>query len=250
MEYKLEICANSVASCLEAQDGGAYRVELCAGIPEGGTTPSYGEISMARELLDIKLNIIIRPRGGDFLYSKIEHKVMLKDIELARKSGVDGVVFGCLTPNGDVDIVRTKELVDAASDMDITFHRAFDKCRNPLDALEQIIDLGCNRILTSGQKPVAKQGVHLIKTLIEKSDDRIIIMPGSGINEDNISYIASETGAKEFHLSARTPVNSKMIFRNEEVSMGGTNIVINEFEQNVTNANRVRLTLNQLRQLQ
>lgn len=246
MDYKLEICTNSVASCIEAQNGGAYRVELCAAIPEGGTTPSYGEISVAREMIDIKLNVIIRPRSGDFLYSEIEHKTMLKDIEIAKSLRADGVVFGCLTADGDVDIERNKELLDAVGDMDTTFHRAFDKCRNPFEALEDIIKLGFNRILTSGQQPKADKGIPLLKELVEKADNRIIIMPGSGITEDNISHIASETGASEFHLSARTPVKSKMKYKDDNVSMGGTNITIDEYVQNITNAARVKATLAQL----
>ncbi|MDD4157789.1 MAG: copper homeostasis protein CutC, partial [Proteiniphilum sp.] len=125
-DYKLEICANSVVSCLEAQKGGAYRVELCAAIPEGGTTPSYGEIALARELLQIKLHVIIRPRGGDFLYSDLEHRIMLKEIEMARRLGADGIVIGCLTANGEIDLPRNRELMDAAQGMSVTFHRAFD----------------------------------------------------------------------------------------------------------------------------
>lgn len=246
MNYKIEVCANSTASCIEAQKGGAYRVELCAGIPEGGTTPSYGEIAVARKMLDIKLNIIVRPRGGDFLYSDIEHQIMLKDIEMAKKLGVDGVVFGCLTPEGDVDIERNRELMAAANGMNVTFHRAFDKCRDPFKALEDIIALGCDRILTSGQQPKAEQGVALLKKVVEQAGNRIIIMPGSGINEDNISYIATETGAVEFHLSARLPVKSKMEFRNETVSMGAAQITINEFEQDITSAERVSNTIKQL----
>ncbi|MBP1665087.1 MAG: cutC, partial [Bacteroidetes bacterium] len=170
--YKLEICANSVASCVEAQKGGASRVELCAAIPEGGTTPSYGEIAVARELLDISLHVIIRPRAGDFLYSRTEHKIMLKDIVIARKLGADGVVIGCLTPDGDVDIIRNRELIDAAKGMSVTFHRAFDMCRNPLESLEKIIELGCDRILTSGQQPKAEQGIDLLKQLINLADKR------------------------------------------------------------------------------
>ena len=246
MDYKLEICANSVASCIEAQNGGAYRVELCAAIPEGGTTPSYVEISVAREMIDIKLNVIIRPRSGDFLYSEIEHKTMLKDIEIAKSLGADGVVFGCLTADGDVDIERNKELLDAAGDMDTTFHRAFDKCRNPFEALEDIIKLGFKRILTSGQQPKADKGIILLKELVSIAGNRIIIMPGSGITEDNISHIASETGASEFHLSARIPVKSKMRYREDNVSMGGTNITIDEYVQNITSAIRVKDTLAQL----
>lgn len=242
MDYKLEICANSVMSCVEAQKGGAYRVELCAAIPEGGTTPSYGDIAVARELLHIKLNVIIRPRGGDFLYSVLEHKIMLKDIEMCRKLGVDGIVIGCLTEEGDVDMERCRELVEAAEKMDVTFHRAFDQCRDPLISLEDIISLGCSRILTSGQQPKAEQGVDLLKKLVQQAGERIIIMPGSGINENNIAKIARETGAVEFHLSAREAVESKMKFRNSAVSMGGTNITINEFEQLITSAQKVKNT--------
>lgn len=247
MTYKLEICANSVASCLEAQKGGAYRVELCAGIPEGGTTPSYGDIAVARKLLaQTKLNVIIRPRGGDFLYSDLEQKIMLKDIEMCRKLGVDGVVIGCLTPDGDVDVQRNKELIDAAGEMSVTFHRAFDMCRNPFESLEQIIGLGCERILTSGQQPKAEQGVDLIKQLVEKAANRIIIMPGSGINEDNIAEIARETGATEFHLSARESIKSGMQYRNPNIKMGGTTVVIDEYAQLITSAKKVEETLRAL----
>lgn len=247
MTYKLEICANSVASCLEAQKGGAYRVELCAGIPEGGTTPSYGDIAVARELLtQTKLNVIIRPRGGDFLYSDLEQKIMLKDIEMCRKLGVDGVVIGCLTPDGDVDVQHNKELIDAAGEMSVTFHRAFDMCRNPFEGLEQIIELGCERILTSGQQPKAEQGVDLLKQLVEKAADRIIIMPGSGINEENIARIARETGATEFHLSARESIKSGMQYHNPNIKMGGTTVVIDEYAQLITSAKKVEETLRAL----
>ncbi len=249
MNYKLEICANSVASCLEAQKGGAYRVELCAAIPEGGTTPSYGDITVARELLDIKLNVIIRPRSGDFLYSALEHRIMLKDIEIARQLGVDGVVIGCLTAEGEVDMERNRELIDAAGEMSVTFHRAFDMCHDPFDSLEKIISLGCHRILTSGQQQQAEQGVPLLKELVQRADDRIIIMPGSGINMNNITTIARETGAKEFHLSARKPVESAMIYRNPNIKMGGTAVMIEEYEQQVTNSNLVRNTLKALENL-
>lgn len=247
--YRLEICANSVESCIEAQKGEAYRVELCASIPEGGTTPSYGDIIMARELLDIKLHVIIRPRGGDFLYSTLEHKIMLKDIEISSKLGVDGIVIGCLNPQGEVDMIRNKELIDAAGNMSVTFHRAFDMTRDPFDSLERIISLGCERILTSGQQPKAEQGVKLLNKLVEKAGDRIIIMPGSGINDKNIEYIAKETGAKEFHLSARKPVHSEMKFKNPNVSMGGVQITIDEYIQNVTSADQVQNTLVKLKNI-
>ncbi len=243
---KLEICANSVASCLEAQKGGAYRVELCAAIPEGGTTPSYGEIALARELLTIKLNVIIRPRAGDFLYSAHEHRVMLKDIEMCRQLGVDGVVIGCLTSDGEVDMARNADLISAAGNMSVTFHRAFDMCRDKYESLERIIELGCHRLLTSGGKAKAEDGIDLIKRLIEYSKGRIIVMPGSGITEDNIATIARQTGATEFHLSARIPVRSSMRYRNTEVSMGGKNIEIDEYVLPTTSAERVRKTLERL----
>lgn len=245
-DYKVEICANSVKSCIEAQKGGAYRVELCAGIPEGGTTPSYGDIVLARELLDIKLNIIIRPRGGDFLYNNLEHKIMLKDIEVAKNLGVDGIVIGCLTPNGEIDMARNKELIEAAGDMSVTFHRAYDMCRDPYNSLEKIIELGCDRILTSGQQQKALMGIKLLKDLVKIAGERIIIMPGSGVNEDNIAMIAKETGAKEFHFSAREPIESGMTYRNPNLKMGGTAVVINEFEEQVTSSEKVKSTIKAL----
>ena len=226
-KYQFEVCANSVESCLAAQTGGANSVELCAGIPEGGTTPSYGEISMAREILDTtRLHVIIRPRGGDFLYSPIEVKTMLKDIEIARKLGVDGVVFGCLTANGEIDSTAMQELMLASQGLSVTFHRAFDVCCNPKEALEQIIELGCNRILTSGQQAAG----------------RIILLAGCGVNENNIARIAQETGIQEFHFSARESIISEMKYKNESVSMGGT-VHINEYERNVTTARRVMDTI-------
>ena len=247
MDYKIEICANSVASCLEAQKGGAYRVELCAGIPEGGTTPSYGEIAVARELLNIELNIIIRPRGGDFLYSDVEHKTMLHDIKIAKKLGVDGVVIGCLKADGTIDMERNRELIAAAEGMSVTFHRAFDMCKNPLESLEQIIALGCDRLLTSGQQPTAIEGISLLSQLVEKAGDRIIIMPGSGVNEDNIAILADKTKAKEFHFSAREPIDSKMEYRNPDLKMGGAVVEIDEFVNNVTAADKVKRTIDKLK---
>lgn len=242
-KYQFEVCANSVGSCLAAQTGGANRVELCAGIPEGGTTPSYGEISMAREILDTtRLHVIIRPRGGDFLYSPIEVKTMLKDIEIARKLGVDGVVFGCLTANGEIDSTAMQELMLASQGLSVTFHRAFDVCCNPKEALEQIIELGCNRILTSGQQATAEQGIPLLKELQEQAAGRIILLAGCGVNENNIARIAQETGIQEFHFSARESIISEMEYKNESVSMGGT-VHISEYERNVTTARRVMDTI-------
>lgn len=244
--YQFEICTNSVESCIAAQEGGANRVELCAGIPEGGTTPSYGEITVAREVLThTRLHVIIRPRGGDFLYSPIEIKTMLKDIETARRSGADGVVFGCLTKEGDIDTDSMRQLMEASQGMSATFHRAFDVCRNPLQALEQLIELGCDRILTSGQQPTAEQGIPLLKHLHQQAADRIILLAGCGVNENNIAHIAHETGIHEFHFSARESIKSLMKYKNESVSMGGT-VHINEYERNVTTVRRVKETIHAL----
>lgn len=222
-------------------------MELCAGIPEGGTTPSYGETAVARQLLNIKLNIIIRPRGGDFLYSEVEHQAMLHDIEMARKLGVDGVVIGCLNADGTIDMQRNKALIEAAGGMSVTFHRAFDMCRDPFESLEQIIALGCDRVLTSGQQPTAIQGVSLLAQLVAKANGRIIIMPGSGVNEDNIATLAAETKATEFHFSAREPIDSKMEYRNPNLKMGGTVVSIDEFIQNITDAEKVKRTIDKLK---
>ena len=243
---KIEICANSVESAVKAQEGGAYRVELCAGIPEGGTTPSFGDIRMARQLLQkTKLHVIIRPRGGDFLYSKLELDIMLHDIKVARQLGADGVVFGCLTAEGNVDVQAMKMLMNAVGDMSVTFHRAFDMCKNPQEALEQIIALGCNRVLTSGQEPNAVKGIPLLKELVKQADGRIIIMPGCGVNPSNILQIAEETGASEFHFSGRSTYESGMIYRNPKVSMGGT-VKIEEYEKDVTNPDIVKAALAEL----
>ena len=235
----IEICANSAQSCVEAEAGGAQRVELCAGIPEGGTTPSYGEIKTAQALTShIDINVIIRPRGGDFLYTPAEIDSMLQDIELCRRLKVHGVVFGCLTKEGDVDVELMRRLIDAARPLSVTCHRAFDVCRDPFVALEQLIDLGCDRILTSGQQSDAVKGIPLIAELVKRAAGRIIIMPGCGVREGNIAMIEAQTGAKEFHTSARRIIYSRMEYRNENVPMG-SNIVSSEFETVETDRRKV-----------
>lgn len=238
--YKFEICANSTASCIAAQEGGADRVELCAGIPEGGTTPSYGMICNARKNISIALNVIIRPRGGDFLYTDNEIEEMLHDIRIAKELGADGLVFGCLTDDGEVDMDKMKILMKAAAGTPVTFHRAFDHTRNPFKALEDIITLGCVRILTSGCMPTAFEGAETLARLTESAGNRIIIMPGCGISENNISQIARLTGAREFHFSARESKGSNMSFRNPTVSMGSEDDPYNTVE---TTARRVASTI-------
>lgn len=244
MSYKFEICANSVASCIAAQEGGADRVELCAGIPEGGTTPSFGMMRNARECISIALNVIIRPRGGDFLYCETELREMVYDIQAAKELGADGLVFGCLRPDGSVDMEAMSVLMDAAGDTPVTFHRAFDHTSDPFKALEDIISLGCARILTSGCRPTALEGADLLAQLVEKAAGRIIIMPGCGVREGNIAEIARLSGAREFHFSARESVESGMFFRNPEVAMGSED---DPYGYDVTTARRVAATIEPLK---
>lgn len=248
-EFKFEICANSVESCLAAQEGGADRVELCAGIPEGGTTPSYGEIKLARKLLTkTKLHVIIRPRGGDFLYTPLELERMEEDIRICRELGVDGVVFGCLTEEGEIDREANRRLVELARPMSVTFHRAFDRTADPMKALEDIISLGCNRILTSGQQPKAIDGINLLAQLEKKLKEYplppIQLLAGSGVNEENIRQIFDATGIHEYHFSARVNVVSKMKHYNHEVYMGVKGA--DESNSLVTSAEKVRNTIKQL----
>ena len=240
-EIKIEVCANSVESCLQAQLGGADRVELCAGMPEGGTTPSYGEIKAARELLNIGLHVIIRPRGGDFMYSHLELDIMEHDIQIVRQLGVDGVVFGCLTKDGEIDIEANRRLVKAASGMSVTFHRAFDNCKNPLKALEQLIELHFNRILTSGQQESAERGISLLKSLHEQAAGRIILLAGAGVNESNIAFIHQQTDIDEYHFSAREKCKSGMVYYNPNVYMGAKGV--DEYCMDVTSASRVKNTI-------
>lgn len=240
LHYQFEICANSVESAWNGMRAGAHRIELCDGIPEGGTTPSYGKIALAREVLTAaKLHVIIRPRSGDFLYSESELLVMEKDIEIARQLKADGVVFGCLTPEGEIDVAIMKRLMKKAKGLSVTFHRAFDVCKNPQKALKQLIKLGCQRVLTSGQKRTAEDGIELLKKLQKQTNGRIALIAGCGVNEHNIARIAEETGIMEFHFSAREPQPSRMLYRNEQVSMGGT-VTISEFEFPMTTEKRVR----------
>ncbi len=215
MEFVLEVIGFNIESCLLAQQAGAHRVELCDGPGEGGTTPSYGFIKAARKVLHIDLYPIIRPRGGDFLYSEDEFEIMKTDIMACRQLGCNGVVTGMLRADGSVDKERCSQLVEIAFPMEVTFHRAFDRTNDPFAALEDIIAIGCERILTSGQKPNAMEGAGLIASLVEKADERIVIMPGSGVRSDNISELSAITKAHEFHTSARININSRMNFTQE-----------------------------------
>ncbi len=227
---KLEIIAFNLESCLSAQEGGADRIELCNNPSEGGTTPSYGFIKAARNALKIELYTMIRPRGGDFLYSESEYEVMKTDIETCKKLGCDGVVLGMLTPGGKVDKERCKNLVGYAYPLGVTFHRAFDRASNAVEALEDTIDIGCERILTSGLKPTAVDGQQLIKELIVHAGERIIIMPGSGVTSSNIISLAENTGAVEFHSSAGMQKESEMKYTNDAMNEQMKYTVVNKDE--------------------
>lgn len=224
----LEICCFSLESCLTAQKAGAYRVELCGGMFEGGTSPSAGLMKLARQNLSIKLYVMIRPRGGDFCYSDTEFEVMKADIQTAKELVADGVVFGLLNPDGSVDVARTKELVALAHPMKVTFHRAFDVCAEPFEALETIIELGCERILTSGQKNSAIDGIDLLKSLAGKADNRIEIMAGGGVSARNAAQLL-EAGVHALHMTGKGIVNSQMEYRKADVSMASA-VLTNEFE--------------------
>lgn len=234
-----EICVDSPESALAAQRGGADRVELCDNLAEGGTTPSIGSIQIARELLNIKLHVIIRPRGGDFLYSDIEFELMKRDITAAKRAGVDGLVFGILHQDGSIDKPRNRKLVELSRPMAVTFHRAFDVCSEPFIALEDLIEIGLDRILTSGQQPTATEGTELIAKLVETAGDRISIMACGGLNAQNIANVTKVTRAREFHFTAFEDVASAMKFRNESVSMGGTGNA-SEYTRRVTSTEIVR----------
>lgn len=230
MAHKLEIIAFDIESCVAAQQRGADRIELCDNFSEGGTTPSYGFIKKARKKLSIELYVMVRPRGGDFLYSDEEFQIMIQDITLCKSSGCDGIVLGLLMSSGNIDKEKSRILIEYAYPLGVTFHRAFDRAKDPFQALEDIIEIGCERILTSGQKPKAMEGIELISQLIQTADDRIIIMPGSGVNSENIKELSNKTGAVEFHSSASVMINSKMQFENKLMSEKLQRIAINENE--------------------
>jgi copper homeostasis protein len=235
----VEICVDSLAGALAAQSGGADRVELCADLLEGGITPSAGCIRAVRRALTIGLQVIIRPRGGDFLYSEEELAVMGEDIQLAKEYEADGVVLGCLTAEGQIDRERTAELIERSRPLNVTFHRAFDMCRDPVAALEELIALGVDRVLTSGGQNSCVQGRQLLAELHQQAAGRIIIMAGGGLTPQNVNDIVAATGISEVHLSARKPVESGMKYRNENCAMGGS-APPSEYEWKTTDVAAVR----------
>jgi copper homeostasis protein len=216
-----EICVDSVAGVRAAQAAGAQRVELCADLLEGGITPSLGVIRQARKVPGIDLNVMIRPRGGDFLFNEDEFATMRADIETSKVEGANGVVIGLLTAAGEIDIGRTRELVALARPLSVTFHRAFDVAAEPFGALETLIELGVDRVLTSGQEATVLEGLPLIVEFMKRAGDRIVIMPGGGITARNIERIVGAARPSEIHFAALEPVESAMRFRRAHVFMGG-----------------------------
>lgn len=204
----LEVCAASIASTKAAAEGGAQRIELCTRLDLDGLTPSFEEIRQANAIDGMKVNVLIRFREGNFVYSKEEFRLMERQIRDARELGVDGIVIGALTPAGDIDKDACERLMQAAGGLPVTFHRAFDQCRDAMQGLEDIISLGCTRLLTSGQSLTAEEGIPLLRKLYEQANGRIIIMPGAGVNPGNAARILRETGCREIHSSARKPGES------------------------------------------
>ena len=241
----LEICIDGVVSATAAAAGGADRVELCANLPEGGTTPSAGMIRAVRAAFPRGLMVIIRPRGYDFLYHEHEFAAMLHDIHVARDLGANGVVIGCLTADGRVDADRCRQLVAAAGPLDITFHRAFDMTRNLTEAMAEIIGLGINRILTSGGQPDVPKGLPVLTELVRQAAGRVSIMPGGGVTEDNLGDIVRATGVTEVHLSARHPVRGGMTHINPHCAMG-TFSQADEYSWRVASEEKIRLAKSRL----
>jgi len=239
----LEVCANSVTSAIAAQNGGAIRVELCENLKEGGTTPSFGQILMTRKLLHIKLYVLIRPRPGDFLYNDLDFDIMMADVRNCIEAGCDGIVVGILNADGTIDKKRNGELVRLAKQwgLGVTFHRAFDMCADMYQALEDIIELGFERILTSGGKTTAMEGANTINHLVEQAAGRITIMAGSGVSENNAADLVHFTGVHEIHSSARSRHQSEMEYKNDRILMGQE--IGDEYSLDVTDAEKVKAIL-------
>jgi copper homeostasis protein len=237
----VEVCVDSLESAIAAERGGAHRVELCGALADGGITPSPGLIAMVREKISIALHVMVRPRDSDFCYSDDEFKIMQSDVETAKKLGADGVVLGVLDVDGKIDTRRTRELVQLALPLTVTFHRAFDMSRDLMQALEDLYRTGVDRVLTSGGKQTALQGAAVLKQLVDAADSNISIMAASGIEERNVAELLARTGVREVHASLRAKVFSAMRYQNPDVSMG--TIKGKEYERLVVDEERVRRLL-------
>lgn len=244
---KIEIAANSLASALSAFRAGADRIELCSNLELGGTTPGPGSLIASREKLNIPIHVLIRPRAGDFVYQSSEIEEMKRTIQFCREIKIEGIVMGFLTPEGKVDRDLTLQMADHAQGMDLTFHRAFDQVIDQEEALETIIDLGFDRILTSGGMPTVPEGIRQIANLIRQADERIIIMPGGGINNFNFKDVAEHTGAREFHMSAKKVVKSPVEFRPRRDLINAQDI--HPYNYILSNEEKIRNVTEQLKEL-
>lgn len=236
---RIEVCVESTDGLLAAEAAGADRAELCAALIEGGITPSWGMILEARRRARIPFHVIVRPRGGDFLYSPVEFEAMLADVRALREIGVAGVVVGCLSPDGTIDEARMRALVEAARPLSVTCHRAFDMTRDPIEAVEALVRCGVDRVLTSGQRDTAMEGLATIRACVEAAGGRIVIMACGGLDVDTIAAVRDATGARELHFAALRSVPSAMVHRNTAVGMGGT-ALDREYLDTVTDAGAVR----------
>lgn len=244
----IEVVVYSIESALNAQKGGANRIELCASPAEGGTTPSVGVMEIVRQAFTLDIYAMIRPRGGDFVYSAFDYFAMKRDIEMCKRASMDGVVFGILKADGTLDKDRCKKLVEAARPMKVTCHRAFDVTRDPYEALEDCIAIGFNRILTSGRSPSAEAGIEVLKELVKRAAGRISIMPGSGIHENNAAKIVNETGVKEIHFSASSSNPSSD--KNYNPSITFTSALPEDYlQQRTTDPDKIKRTRENLRPL-
>jgi copper homeostasis protein len=234
----IEACVDSVTSALAAQEGGAHRIELCDALTEGGVTPSAGKIALCRERLRIPVVVLIRPRGGDFLYGDTETEVMLRDIAMAKGLGADGVAIGALRADGTIDEARVAAMIAVARPMEVVFHRAFDGTPRPLEALETLKRLGVDRILTSGQAATALEGVGLLKQLVEGTGEKVTILAGGGVNEENAAAIVKGSGVRELHIRGTTAVASGMTYKRAGFDL--TKPLMPDNVRAVTDATRVR----------
>lgn len=219
-KYILECCVDSVESAIEAEKGGANRIELCANLIIGGTSPSLALFKKVKEKTNIKINVLLRPRFGDFLYSDYEFEILKEEVKQFKEAGADGIVIGCLRSDGTIDSSKMEELIALAGGMHITMHRAFDMTKEPHEALKEAKRLGVNTILTSGQRNTALEGKELIKDLIEEAGNEFEILIGSGVNANVIKEFLKESKAWAFHMSGKETLISKMEYKNNKVSMG------------------------------
>ena len=242
----IEGCVDSVPSAIAAEAGGAGRVELCDNLIEGGTTPSAGTIEECKARLRVPVFVMIRPRGGDFLYTDVEYAIMRRDIVHAKRLGADGVVLGLLRADGTVDVERTRLLVDAARPLRVTFHRAIDVARDAEEALEALVEMGIDRVLTSGQAPTAVEGAAVIAALVRRAAGRIVVLPACGIDETNAAGLVARTGVREVHLRGSALQPSAMVHRNRRILFRSP-IPEDDLAIEVTEADRIRRLATALR---